>query len=744
MPDDLPKSKPNPPQFNLQPVKQSQPGQSPQSPDAITTKIARKVLQPLSLTRQLLLIWGAIALTALVVILLEPTNAETLTIAVLLVLPVAVLLWLRLFVIRPIRQVDRQLLNVSRGKSSQKMAIATSDEFSTLSSLVNQTSNTLDSERRAKQKLIKDSEQAATKLLNTQTALQESKTTLKETKTALKETRLSLQKDRTSLKEAWTSLKEVRLELKERNLEVKTLHDDLRLSRIRAIELEVQHAETTHHNADQPSVLFLDVSSHIYNLSFNGIAGLLATWGLRLAGQSVTYLVCHSGFEKCLLGTRPADLSAPMPCETCIANNTSWYPAKHSVAFHPPEAGYDHLSSKLMAMTTKELLDYRYGSINLGELCVPSVRWRLRRWNLDLDAAGHDILAIYIASAIALAQRLETLFSEKKVRSLLLFNGTFFPEATARAIAQLHNIPVVTYESGFQPLSAFFSHTVATEYSIQIPADFELSDEENTQLDEYLAQRLKGNFTMAGIRFWQDMQSISSELKQKAEAHRQIVVVFTNVVFDTSQTYANLVFESMFDWLEATLTLAAEHPNMLFVVRAHPDELRQDKESQEPVSEWLAAKGFDTLKNLTFIAPTEYVSSYELIDLSQFCIVYNSTIGLEATLLGKPVIAAGQTRYDRENMTHKVASPEAYLDLVQQFLQSGVPPVPAEWQQRARRFMYYSLFKTSLDLSPFTDQAYLYNYTLKPFGAEALHPDRSTVIKTICSGIMNDAPFTVR
>lgn len=744
MPDDLPKSQPNPPQSNSHQAKQSQPNRSPQPTDAITTKIARKVLQPLSLTRQLLLIWGAIALTALVVALFESTDAETLTITVLLVLPVAVVLWLRLFVIRPIRQVDRQLLNVSRGKLPQEMAIATSNEFATLSNLVNQTSNTLDSERRAKQKLIKDSEQTTAKLLDTRTALQETKATLKETKTDLKETRLSLQKDRTSLKEAWASLKEVRLELKERNLEVKSLHDELRLTRIQAIEWQVQQVEATYNNADQPSVLFLDVSSHIHNFSFNGVVGLLATWGLRLAGQPVTYLVCHSGFERCLLGTRPADLAAPMPCEACIANNTSRYPAKHSIEFHPPEAGYADLLPKLMAMTTEELLDYRYGSINLGELCVPSVRWRLRRWNLDLDAAGHDILAIYIASAIALAERMEKLFAEKRVRSLLLFNGTFFPEATARAVAELHNIPVVTYESGFQPLSAFFSHDVATEYSIQIPANFELSDEENARLDEYLAQRLKGNFTMAGIRFWPDMQSISPALKQKAEAHQQVVVVFTNVVFDTSQTYANRVFESMFDWLEATLTLAAEQPDTLFIVRAHPDELRQDKESQEPVGEWLASKGFDTLKNLSFIAPTEYVSSYELIDLSQFCIIYNSTIGLEATLLGKPVIAAGQTRYDRENMTHKVASSEAYLNLVQHLLQSGVPPVPAEWQQRARRFMYYSLFKTSLDLSPFTDQAYLYNYTLKSFEAEALHPDRSAVMKTICSGIMNDTPFTIR
>jgi hypothetical protein len=712
----------------------------------LIARFARKRMQSLSLTRQLLLLWGAIALiTALIASQSDPSMANRwLGAGALLALPGGILLWLRRQIVQPIRRIDQQLLMLSKGNLPEPLAISTSDEFATLSHLLNQVGSLLKTQQAATQEMARRAEQSAAKLLEAQAASQAARTSLKETKADLRETRVALQKDRTKLREAWQSLKDVRADLKERNSELKTLRDELRITRIQSIERQVQQAENGYSNADQPPVLFFNVSSHTYNLSFNGTVGLLAAWSLRLAGQPVTYLVCHSGLEKCLLGTRPADLSVSPPCDICIANNTSWYPAQHTIAFQPNKLGDGELQSKFGGMTIEQLITYRYGAIAIGELCVPSVRWRLRRWNIDADPAGRDLLAIYVASAIALAQRLEKLFAEQPMRSLLLFNGTFFPEATARAVAQQHNIPVITYESGFQPLSAFFSHDVATEYSIRVPADFQLGDDENAQLDDYLAQRLKGNFTMAGVRFWQDMQSISPELKQKAQAHQQVVVIFTNVVFDTSQTYANLIFESMFDWLEATLTLAAQHSDTLFIIRAHPDELRQHKESQEPVGEWLEASPFNNLPNLSFIAPTEYVSSYELIDLSQFCLIYNSTIGLEATLMGKPVIAAGQTRYDRENMVYKAASSEAYLELVRQFLQSGAPPVSEAWQQRARRFMYYSLFCASLDLSPFTDQAYLYNYTLKPFEAEALHPDRSTVMDTIYSGIINCTPFTVR
>ncbi len=276
---------------------------------------------------------------------------------------------------------------------------------------------------------------------------------------------------------------------------------------------------------------------------------------------------------------------------------------------------------------------------------------------------------------------------------------------------------------------------------MRIPPSFQMGSAEDAELDRYLVQRKQGNFTMGGVRFWPEMKSVSPELRRKAEVHRQMVTVFTNVAFDTSQVYASTVFDSVFDWLDETMRLVAVHPETLFVVRAHPDELRAGKESQEPVKEWLKSRGYLGLSNFAFIGPTEYVSSYELIDFSRFCIVYNSTIGLEATLLGTPVVTGGRTRYNQEMVTHVPASRDAYRDLVRLFLKEGAPPVPESWQQRARRFMYYSLFRASLDFSQFVGPLQGYNYTIKPIAAQALHPDRSRELQLLYNGIVNGTPF---
>ena len=55
------------------------------------------------------------------------------------------------------------------------------------------------------------------------------------------------------------------------------------------------------------------------------------------------------------------------------------------------------------------------------------------------------------------------------------------------------------------------------------------------------------------------------------------------------------------------------------------------------------------LPNLIFVAPEEYISSYDLIRRSKFVMIYNSTIGLEASIMGKPVLSAGSARFTSFN-----------------------------------------------------------------------------------------------
>jgi hypothetical protein len=301
-------------------------------------------------------------------------------------------------------------------------------------------------------------------------------------------------------------------------------------------------------------------------------------------------------------------------------------------------------------------------------------------------------------------------------------------------------------EVSFQRFSAFFSDEEATAYPIHIPDNFKLTPEQNAWLDEYLEKRFQGKFTMAGIRFWPEMRGLDNDFLNKAAGFRQIVPVFTNVVYDTSQVHANRVFDHMFAWLDMVLELIRSHPETLFVIRAHPDEMRPGtaKQSRESVREWVRRTGAGSLPNVAFIDSQEYVSSYELVQRAKFVIVYNSSIGMEATLLDKAVLCGGKARYTQYPMVFFPESPAEYYRTAQEFLTTERIDIPPEFKDNARRFLYYQLYRVSLSFANLLrDGPRPGLVELQDFNWQALTTERNATIRALMNGVVNNGSFEI-
>jgi hypothetical protein len=247
---------------------------------------------------------------------------------------------------------------------------------------------------------------------------------------------------------------------------------------------------------------------------------------------------------------------------------------------------------------------------------------------------------------------------------------------------------------------------------------------------------------MAGVRFWPQMKGLDEGLLQKINQFDQVVPVFTNVVFDTSQPHANTVFPEMFAWLGTVQNLALEHPQTLFIIRAHPDEARAGKQSRESVQEWVEKSGAVEMPNVVFIAPGEHLSSYELIQRAKFVMIYNSTIGLEAAILGAAVLCAGKARFTQYPTVFFPQTVGAYAQQARAFLAAESIEVPDEYRQNARRFLYYQLYRTSLPFNRFLETGYAPSMTrFTEFNWRDLLPENSAAIQTILDGILEGGEF---
>ncbi|MBO9367500.1 MAG: hypothetical protein J7555_01975 [Chloroflexi bacterium] len=489
------------------------------------------------------------------------------------------------------------------------------------------------------------------------------------------------------------------------------------------------------------AVVMFKASSGIDDLSWNAGFHLITSWALRLHGVPVVFFACHHGMSHCILSTDRQNPQRPPRCATCIYQSHVLYTGAPVHWFHFSRES--RLEAALRDLSLEELAAFEWEGMPLGALCLPGLRWILRRHHLNDDAPTRYLMREYILSAWNIAQAFGRFLDQVRPRAVIAFNGQFYPEAVVCYVARQRGIRTITHEVGLQPASAFFTEGEATAYPIHIPPDFELNEAQNARLDAYLEQRFQGQFTMAGIRFWPEMRRLDRSFLEKASRFRQIVPIFTNVIFDTSQPHANTLFPDMFAWLDFTLErIIRRHPETFFVIRAHPDESRPGKESQESVAEWVAERKVEELGNVLFVPPQEYFSSYELIQRSKFVMVYNSTIGLEASILGAAVLCAGKARFTQYPTVFFPKSVEEYLQLAEAFLQAEQLRAPQEHQRQARRFLYYQLFRASLPFDTYlrpgmpTTQA-----QLKPFPLSALSAEHSPTVRAILRGVLENGDF---
>jgi capsule polysaccharide modification protein KpsS len=479
-------------------------------------------------------------------------------------------------------------------------------------------------------------------------------------------------------------------------------------------------------------------------MSQNAAYSLLASLGLRVNGTTVHYFICSGGLERCVLGSDRDDVYQSPPCDLCIRQSRQVFnggPVTWLV-----QQKYPELKATLSGLILEELITFQKEGLPLGFWSVNSLRWVLRRHTLQDNEPTRVFMRAFILSAWNVYSQFSELIQRQQPQAVVVFNGMFFPEAAARRACQDHGIRVITHEVGIQPLTAFFTDGEATAYPLDIPVDFELTAAMNSRLDEYLSRRFQGDFTMAGIRFWHQIEELDETLRQKIGQFKKLVPVFTNVIFDTSQVHANTIFPDMFTWLKVVRQVAVDNPDTLFVIRAHPDEGRKGKESRESVAEWMERSATDQLPNVVFIDTGEMVSSYELIRLSHFVMVYNSTIGLEAVLMGKTVLTAAKARYTQIPTTIHPESKQDYTQKLTALLKGKAKPANPVFVTNARKFLYKQLFMSSLPFDRWLEaDLYWKGYvTLRKTQPEDLTVKKSQTISAIVDAIRDGQPFELK
>jgi hypothetical protein len=123
--------------------------------------------------------------------------------------------------------------------------------------------------------------------------------------------------------------------------------------------------------------------------------------------------------------------------------------------------------------------------------------------------------------------------------------------------------------------------------------------------------------------------------------------------------------------------------------------------------------------------------------------IYNSTIGLEASIMGAAVLCAGKARFTQYPTVFFPQTVGEVRGKMKEFLEVEKIDVPPEYQRNARRFLYYQLFRTSLPFGDFLEPSVRTTQTrLKSFELEQLV--ESNAIKVILDGLLDGGDFLLK
>lgn len=494
----------------------------------------------------------------------------------------------------------------------------------------------------------------------------------------------------------------------------------------------------------KPSVLIMSTrGGWTTHVAFESVIG----WALRLRGARCRFWHCSSGVPICdftAFRGRPA-----LPCPSCMPYAQDTFRLfQHTFTTlekYVPDARIRQLTAEVPSGSFEELSAFEHRGLPVGRMAQISTRWFLNRGSIPNDPAVLSTYARFVALGAVMVEASERLLGDTRPDVVMLLNGLFLVEQVVSEMARRRGIRTVSYERGFIHETLHFAHSEpAARYEIDdlwlATKDRPLTAEQDRQLDTYLVDRRSSKRSL--VDYWPsvvtDRARIAADLG--LDESRLVVTVFTNILWDSAVQERDVAFDGMFDWLHRTVELLGGNKNVQLVIRIHPAEVRlHGQETVERVADRLAETFASLPPSVRVVTPESPLSSYTLLECSNLVLVYTSTMGLEAALLGKPVVVAGETHYRRKGFTLDVESTEQYAAWLQnpRAVLNQVTDSQVELARRyAYRFFFRSMLPFRLVLEPTRNHPV---YSFADLGA--LMPGSDPVLDIICDGILDGTPF---
>jgi len=335
--------------------------------------------------------------------------------------------------------------------------------------------------------------------------------------------------------------------------------------------------------------------------------------------------------------------------------------------------------------------------VSNSESSISGVKRFLAVSNLSNDFSTQELLNRFGRSSANYLSQFEEIFKLKKYDAVIAHHGIYVPQGDVVASAKKFGVTVFTWVQGYRKSSYIFAKNDTYHKTLMFDAvwDRALSGPERAEISDYLSSRDSGENDW--IRFGLTTREVRREDLFGEINDRKIFLLLTNVSWDAQLHYDSNAFSNMFDWLRTTIEFFQDYPQNLLIIRIHPAEVTGKIRSREPVSDWIKVNFSSLPPNILVVEPTDAVSTYSLMKISDFGLIYASKSGLEMLAQGKNVIVSGEAWIKNKGLCLEPKNKSDYLEflkIVAEDLESS--PVDIE---KVLRYAHYFFFRRTISIS---------------------------------------------
>ena len=472
---------------------------------------------------------------------------------------------------------------------------------------------------------------------------------------------------------------------------------------------------------------------------------------LRRRGATVHTLLCNALFPECDIYRRKL-LWTPTgrphnACERCQLQSVH----QHAMADNPftwlgvyvPRDLYARARAFVDALPLDDLTTARWEGQAVGEWAQSSAfyQFRMSTFRLD-DPEVVQSVRDHVYGTIVAWEGLRRAWDELQPDVLVTFNGRFFSHRAAVEVARAHGARVVTHERGMER-DTFWLHLGDSVFDLSF-YERTWADWKDVPLTAAAARQVSGwlhdrrHHRNLGWRPFspkpQDAEKVRAALRLD---ERPVVAMFTSSDDEMAayRDWREGAFPESLAWIPASIELAKRMPEVVWVIRMHPNLVGFGENDQALAQIEELARALP--ENVRVVMPRDDISSYTLADIAAIGVVYMTTMGLEMAARGQRVVAVARGWYGFADIVDLVTRPEDYEGAVRAALAAPRSTVRA---QRTHRFLQRLQLEFSMPFRFIHDPDKQGGAVRRWSRPEDLDQGKDAVLDRICATILEGAP----